>query len=208
VAHSLTVPPSTASRMLGLVGIAGGLILVVAFVPNIPWSADLFNLRLALFNAGAVAIVIAVHRRQAPVAPVLALLGAAPALLANAWHLVMIVRVVAQPGQPGAGDYGPVYFAAIAAMWLADAWFGLVTLRLGVVSRWGALALAIGSVLAFTPLDRLGLTSPDSPTIFVQLGLAGIALNGLGWILLGLAVATRRRASLAQQQEVLREARE
>lgn len=189
-AHSLaTTPPSTFSRVLGLVGILGGAVLIAAFLPFIPWGADLFNLRLAVFNAGAMAIVIGVYRRQASVVPVLALVGAVPALLANAWHLVMIVRVVAQPGPPGIGDYGPVYGAAIMAIWLADAWFGLATLRLGMVSRWGALALAVGSVLAFAP--AIGLTSADNRTIFEPLGLAGVALNGIGWILLGLDVATR-----------------
>lgn len=206
VAHSLaTTPPSTFSRVLGLVGILGGAVLIAAFIPNVlpnvPWGADLFNLRLALFNAGAMAIVIGVHRRQASVAPTVALLGTVPALLANAWHLVMIVRVVAQPGPPGVGNYGPIYMAAIAVMWLADAWFGLVALRLGVVSRWGAIALAIGSVLAFTPWDHLELTRDANPAIFVPLGLAGVALNGIGWILLGLDVATRRRASETEPRE-------
>jgi len=202
VAHSLaTTPPSTFSRVLGLVGILGGAVLIAAFIPNVPWGADLFNLRLALFNAGAIAIVIGVYRRQAAVAPRVVLLGTVPALLANAWHLVMIVRVVAQPGPPGVGDYGPVYMAAIAVMWLADAWFGLVTLRLGVVSRWGAIALAIGSVLALTPWDHLELTRDANPAIFVPLGLAGVALNGIGWILLGLDVATRRRTVESQPQE-------
>jgi hypothetical protein len=83
-------------------------------------------------------------------------------------------------------------------MWLADAAFGLVSLRLGVVSRLGALALAVGSVLAIMGMDRFGLTSADNPTILGTLALAGIALNGIGWILLGLDVATRRRAPEAE----------
>jgi hypothetical protein len=87
-----------------------------------------------------------------------------------------------------------MYFFAAPAMWLTDAAFGLVTLRLGVVARWGAFALAIGSVLAILGMDHLGLTSATNPTIFRTFALAGIALNGLGWILLGLDVATRRRA--------------
>jgi hypothetical protein len=57
----------------------------------------------------------------------------------------------------------------------------------------GALALAIGSLLAVTGMDRLEWTTRDNPTIFLPLSLAGIALNGLGWILLGIDVATRRR---------------
>ncbi len=105
----------------------------------------------------------------------------------------MVVLSIDTP-HPFAGDNGLVFFAAGVALWLTDAAFGLVTLRLGLVPRWGAIALAIGSVLAFTGIDRLGLTSPDNPTIFGPLSLAGASLNGLGWILLGLDVATGRRA--------------
>jgi len=202
VAHSLAAPSIT-SRALGTLGILGGAVLVAAFLPFIPWGPDFFNLRLALFNAGAMAIVIALHRRQASVAPALALLAAVPALLANAWHLVMIVIVVSRPGPPGVGDYGPVYMAASSAMWLSDAWFGLVTLRLGVVSRLGPLALTIGSVLPFFGQDQvLAFLGPDLSAIIGPLALAGVALNGLGWIVLGIVVATRRRASKTPSQEV------
>jgi hypothetical protein len=138
--------------------------------------------------------VIGVHRCQASAAPALALLGAVPAVLANAWCLAMVVLALGSP-QPFASDFGLVYFFAAEAMLLTDALFGLVTLRLGVVTRWGALALAIGSVLATTGNDRLGLTSAENPTIFGPLALAGIVLSGAGWILLGLDVATRRRVS-------------
>jgi len=192
VAHSLAATPSTSSRLLGLVGVLGGVLLLAAFVIEI--APDLNIIRLIAFNAGAMAIVVAVHRRQASVASTLALIGAIPALVANAWHIAMIVLAIGRTEPIGAGDFGLVYFWASLAMWLTDAWFGIVTLRLGVVSRWGPVALAIGSVLAVTGMDRLGLTSPDNPTIVGPLALAGIALNGVGWILLGLDVATRRSA--------------
>jgi len=66
--------------------------------------------------------------------------------------------------------------------------------RLGVVSRWAALVLAIGSVLAVLGIDRLALTSPSNPTVFGALALTGVALTGIGWILLGLDLAIRSRA--------------
>jgi hypothetical protein len=191
VAHSLTASPSTSSRVLGLVGILGGAVLLAAFFVDV--SPGLGGLRIMLFNVGAMAIVIAVHRRQAVAWPTLAWLGAIPAFLANAWYLVMTLLATDRL-HPFGGDFGLLYFSAGLAIWLADAGFGLVTLRLGIVSRLGAVALAIGSVLAITGIDRLGLTSPDNPTIFGPLSLAGAALNGLGWILLGLDIATRRRA--------------
>jgi hypothetical protein len=197
VAHSLaTSSPSTASRMLGLAGILGGSVLLAAFLFEI--SPELNAVRIYLFLIGAMAIVVGVHRRQASVAPTVALLGVVPALLANAWYLAMMVLATGRP-QPFAGDFGLVFFAAGVAMWLGDAWFGVVTFRLGVVTRWGALALAIGSILAGTGIDRLGLTS----TIFGPLSQVGIVLGGIGWILLGLDVATRRR-SLAQQPQEAR----
>jgi hypothetical protein len=194
VAHSLaTAPPSTSSRLLGLLGILGGAVLLVAFIVDI--SPELNAARIYLFLLGAMAIVIGVHRRQASVAPALALLAAVPALLANAWYLVMMILATGRL-HPFAGDFGLVFFAAGVAMSLTDAAFGLVTLRLGVVTRWGALALAIGSILAVTGIDRLGLTS----TIFGPLSQVGIVLGGIGWILLGLDVATRRRPSEQPQK--------
>ena len=195
VAHSLaTAPPSTSSRVLGLAGILGGAVLIAAFLFEI--SPELNAVRIYLLVIGAMAIVIGVHRRQASVAPTVASLGAVPALLANAWYVAMMVLATGRP-QPFAGDFGLVFFAAAVAMLLSDAAFGVVTLRLGGVSRWGSLALASGSLLSYTGIDRLGLTS----TIFGPLSQVGIVLTGIGWILLGLDVATRRRTVLRQSQQ-------
>lgn len=138
-AHSLA-SPSTSSRVLGLAGILGGAVLLAAFLVDI--GPDFNNLRIILFNVGAMAVVIAVHRRQVVVAPALALLAAGPVILANAWHFVMVV-------------------------------------------------------LATGRLQRLGLVSGPYGQIIQPLALIGIALNGIGWIILGLDVATRRRASNA-----------
>jgi hypothetical protein len=199
MAHAVAASPSATSRALGAAGILGGAGLLAAFIVEI--APELNNVRLVLFNIGAIAIVVAVHRRQMAASPTLARAAATSAVLANAWYLAMVVLAIGRP-HPFAGDFGLVIFAAGAAMWLTDAAFGLVTLRLGGVMRWGALALAIGSVLAFTGMDRLELTSRDNPTIFGPLALAGIALNGIGWILLGLDLATRRGAQEAQPRDV------
>jgi hypothetical protein len=192
VAHSLTTSPPASSRVLGLAGILGGVVLIAALLIDL--SPELNTLRLILFNAGAMAVVIGVHRRQVAAAPILAWAVATAALVANAWSLAMVVLPAGGIDPLGAGGFGLVLFAMEVSMWLAHAAFGLVSFRLGVVSRLGALALAVGSVLAIMGIDRLGLTSADAPTIFGTLALAGIALNGIGWILLGLDVATRRRA--------------
>ena len=73
--------PSISSRLLGLTGILGGAVLLAAFLVDIP--PDFAVLRLVLFNLGAMAIVIGVHRRQASASRGLALAAAVPALLAT-----------------------------------------------------------------------------------------------------------------------------
>ena len=198
VAHSLMPPPSGSSRMLGVMGILGGLVLVAAFLPNLPWTWEFSALRLVLFNAGAIAIAVAVHRRQAAVSGRASLAVAIPVIVANAWYLAMVILSIGRP-QPPQGDpeFRLVMFFAGAAMWWADAAFGVVTWCLGAVTRWGALALAIGSVLAFTGMDRLELVRGDLAWLFVPAALVGVALNGIGWILLGVDLAFRRRRSPA-----------
>ena len=189
---SLAVSPSMPTRVLGAAGIIGGVVLLAAFVVAIP--SDLNTLRLALFNLGAIAVAIAVQRRHASTGSRTALLVALAAILANAWTLVMVVLSISRPMPPAPDpDFRLVMFYAGLAMWLADSVFGFVALRLGLVTRWGALALAIGSLLAILGMSHLELTSPANPTIFGPLSLMGIALNGIGWILLGLDVALRGR---------------
>jgi len=73
--------------------------------------------------------------------------------------------------------------------------FGFVALRLGGWARLGAVALGVGSLLAITGMDRLELTTRDNPTVFLPLSLAGLALNGLGWVVLGLWFVSRPRSA-------------
>jgi hypothetical protein len=196
VAHSLALSPSTSSRVLGLAGILGGAVLLAAFLVDI--SAELNLVRLLLFNVGAMALAVAVHQRQATASRTLSLAVTVATVAANGWYIAMLLFGIGRPQPPeGDPDFRLIFFFAGVALWLADTAFAVVTLRLGVVSRLGALALAIGSVLAITGMDRLELTTRDNPTIFLPLSLLGIILNGLGWILIGLDVATRRRLQSA-----------
>lgn len=178
---------------LGLLGIIGGSVLLAAFAVDIPGGLN--PLRLVLYDIGAIAVIVGVHQRQARIAPRMALAAATVAVVVNSWGLVMVVLAIGRPS-PFSGDFGLVGFVAGLSMWLTDGLFGIVTVRLGVMWRWGALALAIGSPLAVLGMGRLGLTSPDDPTIFGPLALVGIALNGLGWILLGLELAIRGAGTL------------
>jgi hypothetical protein len=192
VAHSLTHAPTPASRILGLLGVVGGVVLLLGFL-GFNFTPDQFNLRLVLFNMGAIAIAIGVHLRQRIRGRLLSLSGAIPVVVANALYLLLIVRAVGQPGEIGPGDYQPIVLFGFvgAAMWLSDAWFGVVTFRLGVVSRIAALALVVGSLFAFIGMGIFGFV--QSGTAFETIVLGGVAVHGLAWVLLGLDVALRRR---------------
>lgn len=192
VAHSMTVAPTPVTRVLGLMGVVAGGLVLFGFlgVVGLTVSPDLFNLRLVVYNLGVIAVVIAVHRRQSPAGRRLAISGAIPAALANLAYSLVILEVVAQPGEVGPGSFQPIVLttAVTVAMWLSDAWFGAVTWRLGVLNRWSALALVIGSLAALAGMSNWQLV--DS-SLIANLVLVGIGVHGAAWILLGLEVALR-----------------
>ncbi len=193
VAHSMTLAPSVGTRALGLAGILGGAVLLAAFVVDI--APELNVVRLVLFNLGAIAIAVAVHRRQASAARLLSPASAVPVIVANAWYIAMVVLSIGRPVYPDP-EFRRVFFYAGMALWLTDAAFGIVALRIGAVSRWAALALAVGSLLGGSGMGGLAETVPwlsGIATLLAPFSLWGIALVGLGWILLGIDVAMRRR---------------
>jgi hypothetical protein len=190
VAHSLSSTPPISARALGVAGILAGIVGLAVFVIEIP--QELFPARIILMNLGFIAIVVAVHRRQAAIAPRLALLAAVPAVLANAWYLMMVVLSMLRTGPIFGGAFGLMAFWGGVALWLTTALFGAMTLRLGAVTRLGALATTVGALLTLTGIDRIGLVSEASPTLFNTLSQVGIITLAVGWILLGLDVAIRR----------------
>ena len=194
MAHSVSVPPSPTTKALGALGILGGALLLAAWwTPFLPWDHDTFNLRLIVFNLGAIAIAIAVHRRQVSVSRRLSTLSVAAVILANGWYLVMILLGHGRPVFPEPDpEFRRIFFYAAMALWLSDAVFGAVAFRLGAVSRIGAASLAVGSFLAGSFLDLGGSSSPLADLI-EALSLVGIFLVGVGWIGLGVDVATKRR---------------
>lgn len=198
VAHSLAVAPPLSSRVLGLAGIVGGATLLVALFATIPPTLGVA--RIALFHLGAVAVVVAVHRRLVTGPNRVMLLAATVAIIANVASLAWTALGVG--GGPDVRSAGAVL---AVGTWLADAAFGLALLRFDGLARWGALALAIGSLLAILGIDRLGLTSAADPTIFGTMALTGVALSGLGWIVLGGDVATRRRGAAVQPEPIARD---
>ena len=182
--HSAT--PPVATRALGVVGILGGFGILAAFVIDIPAASN--TVRLVLFCAGAIAVGVALFGPQAAVSRRLALAATIPLIVANALYIAWILLAAGRE-RPFAGDFGLVGFWAALAFWLADAWFGIVAFRLRVVRPWASLILVVGSLMAIAGMDRLELTSQASPTIFLNVGLTGVALSGLAWALLGLDVA-------------------
>jgi hypothetical protein len=194
VGHTLGAAPSPSTRLLGLLGILGGLLLVAAFVPNLPWTSELFNLRLVVFNVGAIAVAVAIHRRIPAASRQRSLGVLLPLVVANSWYLTMVIVSLGRPQFPDPDpEFRLIMFSAGLAMWLSDAAFGLVTWRLRSATPWGAAALAAGSVLALLGMDRFELVRGDLASLFVPLALIGIALNGTGWILLGIDTALGRR---------------
>jgi hypothetical protein len=181
VANSFTSAPSLTSRVLGIAGIAAGLAILAAFVIDLP--SGLFRDRLVVFGLGVIAIGIGVHRRQALRAPVASLAVTVALVAAVAFFLVTVPFFEA----PNIA----VFWSGIA-LWLASAAFGAVSALIGAVSRIGGWAVAVGSLLTVTGIDRLGFVSETSPTIFNTLSQVGIVAMALGWIALGLDVALRR----------------
>ncbi|MEO8510898.1 MAG: hypothetical protein ABI534_06600 [Chloroflexota bacterium] len=181
VAHSLSSAPSIASRVLGVAGIVAGLAILVAYVIDLP--SGLFRDRLIVFSIGVIAIAIGVHRRQASRAPWASLVVS---VILGAVVVFFLVTVLVL-GVPAV----TVFWSGVA-LWLGSAAFGAVTALIGVVSRIGGWAVAIGSLVALTGIDRLGLVSEASPTIFNTLSQVGIVTMAIGWILLGLDLAMRR----------------
>lgn len=200
MATSQSPAPGFAVRGLGVVGIVGGIGILVAFVVDIPPAVN--TVRIVLFYAAAISVTVAVHPWHAAVSRRLALVAAVPLVLTNAWSLAWFLVGLGQE-RPFAGDFGLVGFYAGLASWMADAWFGLVALRIGVLWHPATLALAVGSILAITGIDRLGLTSSADATIFGPVSLLGIALTATAWVALGTQVALgeRRPARVSEAPE-------
>lgn len=104
-------------------------------------------------------------------------------IAANVAYLIVIVAY--PPGHI-------VGFWAGVALWLASAVFGAASALISAVSRLGAWAVAVGSLLTLTGIDRLGLVSEANPTVFNTLSQIGIMTMAAGWIVLGLDIALRR----------------
>lgn len=204
VGHSIGEPPSGLTRLLGVVGVAGGLGILAAFVASdlifetLPW---LITVRILLFNIGAIAIIAGLEASAGATGSRSRSVIAWAAALSNAWYAGMTMLPVIG-WAPFAGDHHIVGFLAGLAMWVTDAAFGLAVARRGGFLRVAGLTLALGSVMTLLGIDRLGLTNGEFSAVFVPVALAGQGIGGIAWVLLGYDVATRRRTRSMSTPEV------
>ena len=186
MAHSLTLAPSPASRILGLLGVIGGALLIAAFAIQI--APDVNWLRLVLFNVGAIAVALGAYRVQASVSPRFAMSATLLVVVANTLYLLTVSGEAAHLDMP---RLGMIYTVLGGAMWLSDLYFGIVSLRLGVLNRLASTALIIGAFFAFIGMGIFGLTVEG--TLLNTVIMFGFAMQGVAWILLGLEIALKRR---------------
>ena len=175
-------PVTTAVRVAGVLGIAGGLVLLAAFVVSIEQGAN--TVRLLLFAAGLVATGAGLWTVHAPVDPRLAAAGSVPVIAVTG---AFVAWLLAARGveRPFAGDFGLLGFWIGIAMWLAAAWLGIVALRIGRAPRLASWLLVAGSLLAITGIDRLELRARLGTAVIDAVSLAGFATLGVALVLLG-----------------------
>jgi hypothetical protein len=209
VAQSLTTfAPTRSMRLLGLVGLAGGVLLLVAFLTFDPFETRAANMvRLVIFALGGAAVALAFYRRQALAAPALALVTAGAVVLSGVAYAIWLIVALWIPS-PLSGPFGAMNMFANGALWLSATLYGAATLKIGtawlgmprwvaVATRLGAVAL-LGSALALIGDDRLGLVDAEPyGRIWSMIAMLGLLLNGAGWVLLGsvLFLAGRRTRS-------------
>jgi hypothetical protein len=212
--HSLaTFEPTRSMRLLGLVGLAGGILLLWAFVSFNPFHEGAANfVRLLVFSLGGAAIALAFYGRQATVSPILTLTVTGLVVISGVWYAAWLL-LAENVDSPSSGTFGVINFVAGVSLWVSAAVYGAAMLKIGAawrgMSKWGAVAtrlgatVLIGSAVAWLGLDRLGLVGTVPYGHFLgDLAVIGVTLNGLGWTLLGaVLVFGGRRAARGDGSE-------
>ena len=205
MAQSLaTFEPTRTMRLLGLVGLVGGILLLWAFISFNPFETrDANTLRLVTFALGGAAVAVAFYGRQALGARSLALVTSGAVVFSGVLYATLIVLSL-WVQIPFSGSFGMLTFWSGAALWLSAAVYGAAMLKigaawqgmprwLGIATRLGAIAL-LGSAFAWAGDDRLGLTDSEQyGQIWSTIALTGVFLNGIGWVILGAVLALGNR---------------
>jgi len=206
VAQSLaSFEPTRGMRLLGLFGVVGAGLLLWAFVSFNPFQDQAVNtVRLFLFSLAGAAIALAFHRRQAVVAPPLAALTTAGVVIAGVWYATWLL-LSNTVDRPFLGTFGFLNMLANIALWVTPAiwaigmlhtgaaWQGMPR-RLAAVTRLGVWTL-LGSIVGWLGDDRLGMVDSLWGDFWQGVALAGVAMNGLGWLILGGVLLVGGRAS-------------
>jgi hypothetical protein len=172
--------PSMRTRLLAAAAVGGGLVLLFGLIITV---SDGLLIRLALFYALATVGLIGIHRRQVDRAPVPAWVAFVPALLACVISLVSVFGSLVDANLPSIASQRFGVFAQ-EAFWVTSAVFGAVTLAIGILPRFAALALTIGA-----PLAMIGIFIGPSPELALTLiARVGLILYGGSLIWLGLSV--------------------
>ena len=207
MAQSLaTFEPTRSMRLFGLVGVAGGVVLLWAFISLNPFGDRSLNtVRLATFWLGGMAIALGFYRRLAASSPRFAAFATAAVLVSGAWNVAWVVLAFGQEN-PHADGFGGVGVVGQMVGWWVQAVYGAVLFRLGseasgvaqhlrTITRLAALALVVGGPLAFLGINDRDLANwSEYGFVFTTLGQIGLILTGAGWIALGalLLLAGRR----------------
>jgi len=202
MAQSLaTFEPTRSMRWLGLVGLVGGALLLLAAVPVVVlFETRLANsTRLVLFGLGQAAIALAFYRRQALVAPRLAVVTTALTVGSGVFYAAWTIVAWWVPN-PFSGTFGAFNLTANGILWISGGVYGVALLRTGaawagmtpivrLVARIGAVAL-LGSFVAWiVGDDPFGLVRSvqdhDQMQLLGSVGIFGVLCNGAGWAILG-----------------------
>lgn len=203
MAQSLaTFETTRVMRLLGLFGIVGAGLLLWAFVSFNPFADQRVNsIRLIAFSLTGAAIALAFHRRQALVAPRLALLTTGAVVIAGAWNATWVILSNGATS-PFMGTFGLIGLFAGIALWVTPsiwaigllhtgaAWRGMSRNR-ALLTKIGATIL-IGSIVGWLGDDRLGLIDSLWGEMWQTIAITGVAMNGIGWLILGVVLIAPR----------------
>jgi len=205
VAQSLaTFEPTRTMRLLGLLGIAGAGLLLWAFISFNPFDDPAINrIRLVTSALAGAAITLAFYRRQAVAAPNLALLTTAGVVIAGIWYATTVI-VSASVDHPFLGTFGLMNMFANIALWVTPAIWAIGVLHTGaawqgmsrnqaLVTKLGVVSL-LGSIVGWLGDDRLGMVDSLWGGLWQAVALIGVAMNGIGWLILGAVLVVSGRA--------------
>ena len=195
-------------RLLGLLGVIGATLLLWAFISFNPFAAPgMNNIRLVLFAFAGAAISLAFYRRQASAAPTLALLTTAAVVIAGLWSAAVVI-LSDRVESPFIGTFGLIGLFAGIGLWVSPAPWAIGMLHTGAAWRGMspirrratklAFALLTCSVVGWFGDDRLGMVDSLWGEMWQAVALAGVAMNGIGWLILGAVLVAPGRSPRAE----------